>query len=903
MELLALTDGRLLASTRLGAVIRETDGTWVRQDFSSPSLTRSYTQPVAEAADGSLWIGARSVLLRQARPGAPWESQSSGFASDETHFIHDLVWGADGALWASIGNWGRQTGQLHRQSAAGWEAVSDRAVYNAGIPLWLFTDARGELWHVGEGQHLVRRLGDEVVRYGRLPLAPGDGILAMAEDGEGNYWLGTKDAGLICLRPRQVRTLRVADGLPDDNCWALLEASDGALWVGTEGGVARMLPGPNGTFRGELTLGARGIRALAEDSKGRIWIGSGSGLQIWDGGTIESLSFEGEWWRTKVRSIGAARDGSVWVGAAEGLHRVQDPRVTSWFAPEDLPGDDVRVLLEGRHGDLWLGTYGGGLVRFDGARFESFNESDGLASLKVWALHEDDKGALWIGTDRGLHCYRAGEIHRIGIEEGLPDNLVNGIVEDAYGRLWIGHDRGIYRVCRRDLMAWIEGRRTRVHCVPYTEEDGLEGLETNGQKSYPPGIRLRDGRIAYATVRGVALVDPSPARDATNGPPTHIERLDADGITRFARRPGSAAPASWDRGSAPVRVPPGPNRAVEIAFTACSFRSSEPTRFRYRLVGLSSKWVEAVGLQKASYAALPAGRYLFEVQAASVHGPWREPPARLAFRVEPRLGERRAVQAGGVLALVVLVGGVVRWRLGELRRFSRLEAEAARARERERIAHDLHDGLGAQLTELRLLSSGQDQPSLSSEDISRRFHQLAESTQAALHSLRDLIWTTHPKADTLRGAVARVCDQAERTIQAAGVRCRLELPEELPDRAWGPELRREMLLACNEAIHNAIRHARASEIRLGIALEANHLIVRVEDDGRGFTVEPGRGAAVVGSVGLGLAGLQRRMEAIGGRCEIHSQMDRGTAVVLWLPLEHPSAAAENRKARHLPRFQ
>ena len=234
-------------------------------------------------------------------------------------------------------------------------------------------------------------------------------------------------------------------------------------------------------------------------------------------------------------------------------------------------------------------------------------------------------------------------------------------------------------------MAWIEGRQTRVHCVPYTEEDGLEGLETNGQKSYPPGIRLRDGRIAYATVGGVALIDPSPARDATNGPPTHIERLDADGITRFTRRPGSAPPASWDRGSAPVRVPPGPNRAVEIAFTACLFRYSQESRFRYRLLGLSSTWVETVGPRKASYATLPPGRYLFEVQAASAHGPWREPPARLAFRVEPRLGERRAVQAGGVLALVVILGGVVRWRLGELRRLSRLEAEAARAALERRV--------------------------------------------------------------------------------------------------------------------------------------------------------------------------------------------------------------------------
>lgn len=882
-QVVAGKGGRLLVGTRTGAVTRNRQGRWERVDLGDWSANGTYLPSSIEDSQGTCWIGTTYQLFCQPASGSTWEPQFPQPVSVETHFVHALAADPENTLYAIIGNWNSQSGFLFRQEGSKWERVSDETIRNASNPIWLFIDSAGGLWHPNEDRVLTHRVGDHVTRYTLPMLAKEDSPLCMAEDAEGNFWLGGYEGGLIGLRPRVVQMVPTGDAQGEGNCWTLMEGSDGALWVGTDAGVSRLLPEGDAWHRADPVVGTPNIRALAEDRQGRVWIGSGTGLQRRKGGILETLSFAGEWWRTKIRCLCAASDGSVWVGSAAGLHRVIGDEVQSWFAPDDLPHDDIRAVLEDRSGHIWIGTFGGGVARYDGRQFTCIGQPEGLRSLKVWALHEDSEGTLWMGTDRGLHCLRGGQIGVITTDHGLPDNLVNGLVEDNRGRLWLGHDRGIYAARRDELLAVADGRTDFVRCVALDEEDGLTHLETNGQKSYPPGIRLRDGRIAFATVDGVALIDPSYRIEPSLGPPAHIELMRAGGTPFFENHPGSTHPTSREHGPPPLRIPPSQNRAVEIAFTACSFRGADLTRFRYRLLGLTSEWADAGGLRKASFASLPPGAYVFEVQAANKYGLWGQPPQRLAFRIEPRYHERIGMRLAAVLLLIGAVYGGVKWRLNELRRLHELEAQAARAQERARLAKDLHDGLGARLTELTLLSGVQGQ-SISSEEVNRRFQLLSQSTQAAMRSLRDLLWTANPKADTVEGLVSRVCDQAEAILMAAALRCRLEIPAQLPRRNVGPEIRREVLLACNEAVHNAVRHAHAREVWIRFKTESGSLVIRIEDDGCGFDVEGALRASRGGDTGLGLESLAQRLQGIRGHCEIRSQPGKGTSVELRIPL-------------------
>jgi signal transduction histidine kinase len=323
---------------------------------------------------------------------------------------------------------------------------------------------------------------------------------------------------------------------------------------------------------------------------------------------------------------------------------------------------------------------------------------------------------------------------------------------------------------------------------------------------------------------------------------------------------------------------------VGVDYAAVAFRSPAETLYRYRLLGLSEHWVEAGGVRQATYANLPAGDYTFEVMGANRHGYWSRTPARLRFRLEPWWYERPGYQAAMMLGGLALAGGAVASRLNMLRRRREDERRVALEQERSRLAKDLHDSLGASLTEMALLSRMGQAEALSAEMLTMRLDRLSERTQEAVRSLRDLIWMTNPKADSLEKMVVRICDMAERLLSAAGIRCRFDLPAELPERVVGPAIRRGMLLACSEAVNNAVRHAQAAEVWVRIAARGDQLEVRVEDDGCGF--DP----AVVGRTegrgdrGLGLESLRQRMSAVGGACCVESTVGRGTRVVLRLPL-------------------
>lgn len=302
------------------------------------------------------------------------------------------------------------------------------------------------------------------------------------------------------------------------------------------------------------------------------------------------------------------------------------------------------------------------------------------------------------------------------------------------------------------------------------------------------------------------------------------------------------------------------------------------------MLGLSDDWVEAGNLRQASYANLRPGDYTFEVSAVNAHGYASAAPARLEFQIEPLWHERAAVRVAGVLLLAGAAAGLASWRWSELREIADLERQAALARERARLAKDLHDGLGANLTEITLLSGVDDPQALPAEALAERFRRLTHSTHDALHSLRNVIWLTNPQADSLEMLVSRLCESAERTLRATNVRCRLDLPPALPALTVGPELRRDALFAVNEVINNIVRHARATEVRLTVAISGGALVLVIRDDGCGFDLNAVRARAKDADRGLGLRSLHERLSAHGGICEIRSQVGQGTEVILRVPL-------------------
>ena len=852
------------------------------------------TSPVAllEEPPGSLWVldGGGSVYCYDLRSAAvrvviPPRTQPG--------FVHQIM-RADSAgnLWAIA--WAANTESVHelRHFTNGtWRTYSDPSLC-PNSNLTLAPDHFGGVWTALTNHSIGRFRDGQLVCYTVVPVETDDSFRALHVDREGNLWAGTEFSGLYCLQPRHLSLLTTREGLANDNTWALCEGREGSVWIGTDGGLSRFKDGRFTSFGESEGLTRRQVRSIAEDNAGTLWVGTMNGLFAFRDGRFTKYEFSGEWFEGKVRTIVASRNGDLWVGTAVGLNRLHAGVQTKYSTTNGLAHIDVRVLLEDRAGNLWIGTAGGGLQHFRDGQFTTFNVTNGLAANSVWTLHEDTDGSLWIGTEGGLNRLKDGRITAFTTREGLAADGINCILEDTAGRLWLSHDHGLFWVRKADFEDVAAGYRSSVRSVSYDETDGLLSVETNGQKSNPAGCKTRDGRLWFPTPKGVAIVDPAEVADDAVPPLASVEQVLADGKVMFSRNP--TEPPVAGRGAnawlanlanppgrrlgelSSLRFLPGTARVLEFRFLANTFVAPEKSRFKYRLRGLSETWLDPGSRRSVTFTDLRPGDYTFELLAADHHGVWSEGPASVPFQLVPQIYQTLWFRVSAVAGALLLGYAGVSWRLRELRKLNRREQQSAITDERTRIAKDLHDGLGADLTRLALLADLADEEGSATAAGHRQ--KLSQSSREAARTLKEMIWIANPANDTAEGLVSRICQTAEDFLGDAQIRCRLDLAPQLPQRSLSLEQRRNLLLVAREALNNIVKHAAATEVCIRARDGDNTLHLAIEDNGQGFDLATAR------PDGLGLASMRRRVQTCGGTFELETGRHAGTKILITVKL-------------------
>jgi signal transduction histidine kinase len=232
-----------------------------------------------------------------------------------------------------------------------------------------------------------------------------------------------------------------------------------------------------------------------------------------------------------------------------------------------------------------------------------------------------------------------------------------------------------------------------------------------------------------------------------------------------------------------------------------------------------------------------------------------------------------------------LVSGSDHGRRRLRRKLELLERQRVVERERSRIARDIHDDLGASLTRISLLSDAvsidQVSPPQAGEALGRIFATCRELVQA----LDEIVWAVNPKFDTLDSLANYLGNYAQDLLETAGIRCRLDVPVQLPVQPLTTEVRHNLFLAFKEALNNVLKHAAATEVRITLAIEAEALTLAVEDDGHGFSAQvlAAPSFAIRSNGGCGLTNMRQRLAEIGGRCEIQSVPDGGSKVQFTVP--------------------
>jgi signal transduction histidine kinase len=464
--------------------------------------------------------------------------------------------------------------------------------------------------------------------------------------------------------------------------------------------------------------------------------------------------------------------------------------------------------------------------------------------------------------------FKDGKFSRFTLKQGLPVDVISQILEDEQGRLWFGTHQGICTVSKAALNQCADGKISRVDCVTYGRLDGLPTLECSD--GYQPACwRGADGRLWFTTVKGLVSVNPASLATNSISAPILIEELWVD---------GELMPLAAGK----IEIPPG-RKHYEFRYTALSFES---TRFRYRIEGYDTDWVEAGSRRTAQYSRLPAGDYRFRVIACDDKGVWNETGSSLGFSVQPYFYEQRSflilasIGVLGVVALTVRMAAARKYRV----RLARLEQQHAIERDRARIAKDIHDDIGAGLTQITLLS---ELARREKEQAGNHLERISHSARELTRAMDEIVWAVDPQHDTFTGLMDYISAFAEDFLRVAGVRCRMDMPTTLPEMRVPAELRYNLFLALKETLNNIVKHAQATEVWLRVRVGEGFFSLIVEDNGKGLSgvnVKPA-GTSERLSSGSGLLNLEQRLSSIGGKCRIESVPGQGTRVEMTVNVE------------------
>jgi signal transduction histidine kinase len=568
----------------------------------------------------------------------------------------------------------------------------------------------------------------------------------------------------------------------------------------------------------------------------------------------------------------------LWIGTGEGVVRYCAGKA-SWFGSKTTPPlADVRAVVEDQHGAVWARMLGGGLARLQGGQITRFTKKDGLSSDFIQCLYPDVDGTLWIGTsDAGLIRRRQGRFAVIDRQQGLPSSAICDIQDDEAGYFWISSHAGIIRVEKRELNRCADGKLSEVHFLSYGISDGLPTLECSGGLQ-PAGCRTADGHLWFPTTKGLVTVDPRRVPTNALPPPVIIEELRVDDelhdpTPRILQPSVNASPSS------PLVLPPGRHR-LEFHYTGLSFVGPEKVRFKHRLEGLDQRWIDAGTRRTANYSYLPPGDYRFRVIACNNDGLWNEQGATFGFMVSPHFWQTVWFRLL-VGAAVIAASGACVWfdtRRRMRRKLERTEQLRALEQERARIAKDIHDDLGSNLTLITMLSESARRQSGVPAPVSAALDQIRGTARELTRAMAEVVWAINPRHDTLDSLVNYLQKYGQDFLKSAGIRCRLDLPLQLPSGALTAEVRHNVFLAFKEILNNTAKHSRASEVQITLLLHLGGFTLTVRDDGRGFE------AASSVRAGNGLENMRQRLAQVRGRCEIESHPGEGTRVTLYLPM-------------------
>ena len=792
-----------------------------------------------EAPDGTIWLSDDYGLRRVTNAsGAPVVSFLPGKGHKENIHFGDFTFAADGSLWAVTDKGVRRFKHVDQ-----WQTPQ------------AMEDSSSESFTTGQG-------------------LSSNAAWKVFIDRENSVWVGT-NSGLDLLR----RTALTALTLPptEEHDFSVAAGHRGSVWIGN-----RSLPLTRVAPDGSMTSfpETRGTICIRSDRNGTIWSAGGGPSKLWrnSGAGFTPLPYPEEAIGPAI-SLAFDRNDDVWVttGVGGAYHFSHGEWSRQNEALGKKPGI-IGAMASDDAGNVWFG-FSNHLVQWDGRDYLRFSFPDGTpgASESTMSIRGDH---VWLGGLGGIELFTQGHFYLLHWKDKDLPGRVSGVVETETGELWANGSSGITHVSAPELARWLRDPTSAVSAEHLDARDGLPGF--SAERIPEPSIaESREGRLWFATTKGIAWLDPAKLQENRNRlpPPVVISSILSNGKTY---------------GSSKDLTLPAHTEKLEIDYTALSLAIPERVLFRYMLDGVDKEWQDAGTRRQAFYTSLPPGHFRFHVIASNNDGVWNEAGAELDFNIAPAFYQTRWFLALCILAAMALLYLFYQMRLRQATQRVRATMEA-RLGERERIARELHDTLlqsfnGVLLRFQSVYNVLPARPEEAQKTLGSAIEQAAQAITEGRDAVQGLRSSTEVTNDLAR-AISTLGEELARS-ESSPKSAVLNVEVEGASRDLHPILRDEVYRIAGEAVRNAFKHAQARRIEVELRYDEWEFRLRVRDDGKGIDAQllnrdgrPGH---------YGLRGMRERTKLLGGKLAVWSELDSGTEVELRIPA---SRAYETSPAR------
>lgn len=689
-----------------------------------------------------------------------------------------------------------------------------------------------------------------------------------------NLWIGT-DGGGVCkinLKPSKFNLFPSNEGdypaLKDYFIKCFYEDNQRRIWYGTHNNGLCIYNPSNQTLKNIHTINGKQLLAIGdifEDAEKNLWIGHGKGFAIFNEASKSFSEIPLKLWiplsgnNIFVYRFLQRKNGEILAGTSQKIALIKKTKQAIFTATVMLKNKDnipsiITDLKELNNGDILLASPSNGVLLIDSNLNNIQIKKRFLKDidLRCISLNKKLPNHIWVGTGAGLIDLNISDGTHVLYNQnnGLANEFIYGIIADESNNLWLSTNGGIS--CFNISTKTVKN---------FTAKDGLQSNEFNTGAYY----KGASGNIYFGGIKGFNWFNPQHTEASTNKPQVDISTIKINNEDYIKN-------SDWYTNKTITQ--PYYRNDFSFTFSALDFTKPEANAISYQLKNWDKNPIITTN-KEINYNNLPSGKYILAVKCSNSNDKWSNEETITIIIQSPFWKTRWFYSIIGILFLMAIIlvtrfytKQKLQLQIAELKRQRELD------KERQRISREMHDDIGAGLTQITLMSESAKRNNKASAEL----QDIADTSRKLVGNMSEIIWSLNNENKTLNQLIAYLREQLHKQLEYSGIQYTIDLLEDTTNSTLDNQQKRNVLLITKELVNNSIKYSKAVNISIVIAREKNTLIFEIKDDGIGFD-------STKEFSGNGLKNVKHRVKELNGKFTIQSSLEKGTHFSYRIPLK------------------